>query len=388
MTFKHSKIIKIKPDFDSVLTDLIIELDYLRKKPLTGSTHPKIFFQLKEIFHESESWGSSRIEGNRTTFSEYIETKIDDGKKQNEEITEINNVKSALQFLDDNIKDRKIDKLLLSELHKIVTKNLTLPPTGEGSKTPGKLRMENVKIKGAKHTPPEYVQVNDYMEELFTYINNDDNPKYDLIKTAIAHHRFAWIHPYDNGNGRTVRLLTYAMLVKQGFRIDMGGRIINPTAIFCGDRNKYNNALSKADTEGQEGLIAWCEYVLSGLKEEIEKIDRLLDYSYLSKEILLPTIDFSLSRKVITEIEASVLKIAVKKVIFQASDIEHLLKGKLPAARSRFIREMREKKLIDNESKNSRKYLINFRNNYLLRGVIKMLDEKGFLPIENETSDI
>lgn len=39
----------IEPSFDSLLTDLIIELDYLRKKPLGGSTHPESFLSAKAI---------------------------------------------------------------------------------------------------------------------------------------------------------------------------------------------------------------------------------------------------------------------------------------------------------------------------------------------------
>ena len=388
MTFQHFGLKLIEPKFGSDLTNLIIELDYLRKKPLMGSTHPKIFFQLKEVFHFLESLGSARIEGNRTTVAEYIETKIEDRKSTKEDLVEIQNVEQALEFIDENIKDQKIDRSFLSEIHKITVNNLTLPPQGEGSRHPGEFRKENVKIKGAKHTPPEQIKVPEYMEELFNFIETDNEAKYDLIKTALAHHRFAWIHPYDNGNGRVVRLLTYAMLVKQGFKVNMGKRIINPTAIFCNDRNKYNNALSKADDGTEAGLLNWCNYVLSGLKNEIEKIDKLLDYSYLSKEILVPSVDFALDRKVITSVEADILLVAIRKEVFQASDIQHLLKDKIPAARSRFIRQLREKRLIEPENHNSRKHVINFRNSYLLRGIIKMLDEKGFLPIKNETKEL
>ena len=39
----------IKPDFDSPLTDLIIELEHLRKRDLGGSTHPEVFFQLRNM---------------------------------------------------------------------------------------------------------------------------------------------------------------------------------------------------------------------------------------------------------------------------------------------------------------------------------------------------
>jgi len=62
-----------------------------------------------------------------------------------------------------------------------------------------------VAIAGASHLPPDALRVPDYMEELVAFINHDDPPKYDLLKAALAHHRFAWIHPFSNGNGRVVR---------------------------------------------------------------------------------------------------------------------------------------------------------------------------------------
>jgi Fic family protein len=383
MTFNHFDLKLIKPDFDSILTDLVIDLDYLRKKTLITSTHPRIFLQIKSLFHLLESIGSARIEGNRTTIAEYIETQIGNQEiAKNEEITEIQNVEKALLFIEENISNIEINRVFLSELHKIVVNNLSR----EGSKLPGEYRKENVSIKGAKHTPPDFLQVESYMDELFDFINRRDETKYDLLKIAIVHHRFAWIHPYDNGNGRTVRLITYAMLVKQGFHVEKGGRIVNPTAIFCCDREKYNEALAKADEGSDEGIYFWCEYVLSGLKNEIEKVDKLSDYKFLSKEILIPAIDFSLNREIITEVEASILRVAINKQVFKSDDIKNILKGQIPSARSRFLKQLREKKMIEPES--PRKYIINFRNSYLLRGIIKMLDEKGFLPIKDETDEL
>ncbi len=59
------------------------------------------------------------------------------------------------------------------------------------------------------------------MEELIDFIENYEKDKrwYDFLKIAIAHHRFVRIHPFQNGNGRMVRLLTYAMLIKYGFDV-------------------------------------------------------------------------------------------------------------------------------------------------------------------------
>jgi Fic family protein len=221
------------------------------------------------------------------------------------------------------------------------------------------------------------------MDELLKFINNNDSFKYDLLKTAIAHHRFAWIHPFDNGNGRSVRLLTYAMLVKLGFNIHVG-RIINPTAIFCSNRSIYYKFLSKADSGEEENLLEWCYYVLSGLKKEIEKIDKLLDYNYVAKNILLPAIKYSKERELLTDVEKKILAVAIKKQVFQNSDLQDIFKNKKKSEVSRWIRRMKERNLIETEQKSSRKYVIKFSHNQILRGIIKSLGDNDFLPLRNE----
>ena len=375
--FKHYDLKLVQPTFDSEITDLIIELDKLRMKRLGGSTHPQIFFQLKQIFHTLESIGSARIEGNYTTIAEYIETALDENAEINESIIEIKNMERALTFIDENILNTGINRILLCELHKIVVNNLT----SEGSDNPGEYRKKNVKIAGTNFCPPDYLKVPDYMDEFLKFINNDDSSKYDLLKAAISHHRFVWVHPFDNGNGRTVRLFTYAMLVKLGFNIHVG-RIINPTAIFCSNRTKYYKFLSKADSGGKDDILEWCHYVLSGLKNEIEKIDKLLDYDYVAKTILIPAIRYSKERELLTETERKVLEVAIRKQIFQNSDLQNIFKNKKKSEISRWIRRLRERKLIETERNSSRKYVIKFSNNYLLRGIIKSLGDNDFLPMK------
>lgn len=381
--FLHYDLKLIEPSFGSALTDLIIELDYLRKKPLGGSTHPKVFFQLKHIFHTLESIGSARIEGNNTTVAEYIETKLAKTKNVPPSIKEIQNIEKAMAFIEENVKDYPINRAFLSEMHKMIVDGLLPPPNGEGDETPGEYRKTNLKINKSSHKPPEWLKIEDYMAELLDFVNREDSPKYDLLKTAIAHHRFVWIHPYGNGNGRTVRLFTYAMLVKTGFNVNVG-RIINPTAVFCSNRNDYYTNLSEADKGTDEGLIKWIEYVLTGLKEEIEKIDKLLDYDFLKKEILIPTISYSLERKYITEVEGKILKKAVDIQVIQAADVKEFFAGKADSEVSRQIRKLIDKKMLSPEKEGARKYVLRFDNSYLLRSVMKSLGEKGFLPIRDE----
>lgn len=384
--FKYFDLKLVDPPFSSSLTNLIIDLDHLRKKKLRGSTNPLVFFQLKHLFHTLESIGSARIEGNNTTIAEYIETKLDQeevGIKGtiSENIKEIKNIEETMSFIEEFVKDSSIKRMFISEIHKRVVEGLSPPPKGEGDHTPGKYRIDNVGIKNSAHKPPESMMVNEYMESLIEFINKEDDAKYDLLKVAIAHHRFVWIHPFKNGNGRTVRLFTYAMLVKSGFNVHVG-RILNPTAVFCNDRDKYYQYLAEADKGTDEGILTWCEFVLKGLKEEIEKIDKLLDYSFLSKEILLPSLHFALERKIITDIEYKILRKVVDKQVVQASDLKDIFPGKKAQEVSRQIRNLINKKMLISEEPGKRKYCIRFDNNYLLRGVMKSLGEKGFLPLK------
>jgi hypothetical protein len=48
------------------------------------------------------------------------------------------------------------------------------------------------------------------------------------------------------------------------------------------------------------------------------------------------------------------------------------------------IQRIREKNMLQPLEEGGRKYVIRFDNNYLLRGIIRMLDQKGFLPIQGE----
>ena len=384
--FTYHPLVLVNPDFGSNLTQLVIELEALRSIKFSGTTHPEIFFQLKKLFHMLESIGSARIEGNNTTIAEYIETKIEANAvfDSSEKIREIQNIENALAFIDRHIHSCTINRSFISELHKIVVADLTAAPEGDGDKTPGEYRTIPVSIKKAKHVPPpNQTLVEQYMEELITYINTPHGAQYDLLKSAIAHHRFVWIHPFSNGNGRTVRLLTYAMLIKQGFQIDSLDRIWNPTAVFCRNRESYYDHLSAADTGENAGLLAWCEYVISGWKEALQKMHKLADYPYLSTEILLPAIQFTEQRKQITAVEAAILKKVVELQVIQNADLKNILGNKDVAIISRTIKMLVSQQLLKPLYEGARKYTLCFESSYLIRGMIQVLMEKGFLALNN-----
>jgi len=372
-----------KIGFDMSITDLIMELEKMRYKIIESDTHPLVFRQIQQIFQTLESIGSSRIEGNNTTIMDYVEsTKIkreEDLFKPAEDIIEILNIENAMKYIEDNINEIPISMMFIRELHQLTVNNLSFRK--EGALHPGSFREQNVRIGGSTHTPPDYTQVVPMMQELLDFVNNEDSPKYDLLKIAIAHHRFVWIHPFENGNGRVVRLFTYALLLK--FIFKSRDRIINPTAVFCSNRDAYYEYLSKADTGTDTGLIEWSEYMLRGLCSEIEKIDRLADYNYLKTSILLPALADSKENAYVTPTEYSILKCTITKPdqVLQASDIAKLFPNTSSSDRSRMIRTLINKGMLLPTHNKARKYVIAFSNNYILRSILKMLDINGFLPI-------
>jgi len=372
----------VKPSYDSPVTDLIIELEKLRTRMLGGTTNVYVFFQMKEIFHILESIGSARIEGNNTTISDYLESKYDGSDKPKNEfkegVKEIANIEHALTFIESNVQNSNINRAFVCELHKLVVTELSYID-GEGDKTPGRFRASNVEIKKSNHKPIDFLLIDEYMEELFEFINKDDPSKYDLLKIAIVHHRFLWIHPFKNGNGRTARLITYAMLVKYKFNVNVG-RILNPTAVFCNSRGDYYDNLAAADTQTEEGILKWCEYVLNGLKIEIDKVDKLADYNYLKKQILIPAIEYAVSNGDVREIEGKILKVVIEKQEIMANDLKSLFHNKSNPEISRQIKMLTEKNMLEPIGIKARKYRLRVLNKKLLHAVIHMLDENDFLP--------
>lgn len=382
--FKYIPLKLYTPKWDSNLASIIVKLEKLRVKKLGGPVPPYIFFQLKEIFHWLESLGSTRIEGNRTTLAEFVEKIIEKVPKDTaeEQIREIFNIDRAIEFIEKNIHvGSRITRAHISEIHKIIVDGLTPPPRGEGSRYPGQLRPIDVTIQKSNLILPDITKVPEYFDELLDFVNTDVDDKNDLLVTALAHHRITWVHPFDNGNGRMVRMFTYAMLIKQGFQVQTG-RILNPTAIFCMDRDKYNEMLSRADAGEEEKVLEWCEYVLTGLKEEIEKIDYLLDRKYIIEKILSPALAFALDRKQITPREYGILQFVMKTeyMTLRSSDLNVVLGKESPMQRSRIIKKLKNKRMLWPVKKESGYiYTIGFKNSYLLRGVIKALEDNNFV---------
>ena len=376
--FNHHDLTLINPAFDSPLVDVLTELEHLRRLQLSGTTPAPIFFQLKDIFHMLESLGSARIEGNHTTLADYVESRLEGGQQTpTDQLREMSNIEAAMDYIEQTLKpDSELTEHLIRELHTMTVRELDR----EGDATPGAYRQGQVVIAQSEHLPPNFVQVPDYMQELVAFINTNDPPKYALIKVALAHHRFGWIHPFNNGNGRVVRLLTYALMIKYGFNVKAGGRVLNPTAVFCNDRDRYYTMLAVADTGTQEGLETWCTYVLEGMLDELKKVDRLTDFKYLGEQVLFPALTYAKERELITTQEERILHLVARAGIVKSADLKPAMPGMTSPQRTYQIKKLLERNMLQPIKSGSRQYTIGFSNSYLIRGIIRSLLNEGFIP--------
>lgn len=381
--FTHHDLRLLNPRFDSPLLDVLTDLEHLRRLELKSTTPPQVFSQLKMIFHLLESLASARIEGNHTTLADYVEERVKPSATSSDQLQEIRNIEAAMQQVEESLSPGEVlTEHLLRGLHATTVQGLER----EGDATPGSYRTGAVKIAAAEHLPPGPEHVSTYMKELVDFINHGDAPKYDLMKVALAHHRFAWVHPFGNGNGRVVRLLTYAMLIKYGFQVTDGtqmatvGRLLNPAAVFCADRNRYYEMLALADRGNEADLEAWCVYVLTGIRDELNKVNRLADYGHLQHKILLPAVAHARERELITQQEEAVLKVTVKEGTVKSSDLEAALPGLNANQRTYQIRKLLESRMLQPIRSGARQYTIDFMGSTLLRGIIKALADEGFIP--------
>lgn len=133
----------------------------------------------------------------------------------------------------------------------------------------GRFRNAGVRITGANFTPPNARKVYDLLHELMQWVNDESAIVHCLVRATVFHHRFVWIHPFFDGNGRTVRLLFNLLMMKEGYP---------PAIILRNDRKKNYDALNKAN-EGDYGklLLLVCQAMERSLDIYLSNIDDIVD---------------------------------------------------------------------------------------------------------------
>ena len=150
----------------------------------------------------------------------------------------------------------------------------------------GRLRNAGVRISGANFVPPNASKVSCYLDELIAYINTNPQKLNPIELATVFHHKFVWIHPFFDGNGRTVRLAMNLLLMRHGFP---------PAIILANDRAKYYSALNQANNGNYAKLMLLMaqasERTLNIYLNAIPGGDK--DYQLISNIVEEPNIPYS-----------------------------------------------------------------------------------------------
>lgn len=128
------------------------------------------------------------------------------------------------------------------------------------------------------YTPPQNrTEILNYMDNLETFINNDDISELDpLIKLAIIHHQFESIHPFYDGNGRTGRIICVLFLVLTG-RLDLP--ILYLSRYITHNKKKYYELIQDIrdkNSDNADEWEAWILFILKGIEETAIETTRLV----------------------------------------------------------------------------------------------------------------
>lgn len=220
----------LDPRIRKRLDEKLIQLRTLR--PLSAMQVQK----LREQLEIEMTYNSNAIEGNSLTLREtwlVLHEGITIKGKPLKDHLEAKDHREALDFLYELISGKRctISEHLIRQLHQLVVRETE-------KEWAGRYRNGAVIIGGAKHMPPDALDVPRQMTNLILWLKKNDEKIHTVELAALLHHKLAAIHPFFDGNGRTARLAMNIVLMRQGF----------PLAIILkNDRKKYYDVLQKAD---------------------------------------------------------------------------------------------------------------------------------------------
>ena len=366
-----------EPAFNGKTTDLIMDLEFLRRREVVVSTDIILFEQLRRIFWEMDALGSTRIDGNKTGLTKFLESREEDPETKGRKTVEIDRVAQAMAQMDEKFDDTLLFQGYFKNTHKLIRNGITK----ESTRHAGVYRRCDARPAIGPSHAPSIQMVETYMEKLVAFLNKNYSFKYDAVKTVYAHQKFLWIHPFYEANGLMARLLTFLLLKKQGFA-GTHGRILNTSLGIARDPEKYLELIRKADSGNEKDLFNWIEFSLEGLRNAMFQMDQLTNYNFFKEEVLVPAFKHPLFDRIFTDHDRLIIDIALEKQVFQAADIRLYFPGKHPSEISKMLKWLKEKEMLVNLEENSRKYALNLENKYLVKVLISKFDRLGFLPFE------
>ncbi len=237
-----------------------------------------VLLELEKTAREVSAYASTSIEGNPLPLTEVKKLlKLKPANIRDSE-REVLNYNQALQDLNKMMQEEKLTLSLrvILRIQKQVTAGL-LPKSEVGKLREKPVVVNDPRTRKVIYLPPDVKDVKPLMEDLIEFINNNRTNIDSLILASIFHKQMVIIHPFMDGNGRTARLATKALLAKMGL----------DTFNLFSFENYYNKNVTKYfQTVGEFGnyyelrnsidFTSWLEYFTEGIIDELLRVQKQL----------------------------------------------------------------------------------------------------------------
>ena len=222
---------------------------------------------------------STAIEGNTLTQGQVND--VLRGKTivaEKDDIKEVVNYNRALEYVETlGGENTLMTENLIREINAIVLKDIR---SGAG-------RYRTKQVIVGDYVPPEHFQVPILMKEFVDWLRQPQPAHLSpILYTGIAHYQLVAIHPFEDGNGRTTRILTTLMLIQYGYEHT---HFFALESYYNRNRKAYYEALGSADKYrvGQKAdLTRWLEYYVGGMLIEAtrakSRIEEMLEKAKLA----------------------------------------------------------------------------------------------------------
>jgi len=225
-----------------------------------------------------EAKDSSEIENIITTHDELYKSQIDK-RFVSSQTKEVANYKDALIFGFEKV---KTDKLLVNR--DILKIQEILEWNNAWFRTQSWTKLKNDKTWETIYTPPQDIkEIEDLMNNLEKYINEDLEDIDSLIKMAIIHHQFESIHPFYDSNWRTWRIINILYLVKNN--------LLNMPILYLSNyiiKNKSDYYRLLQEVRDKWNRNEWILYMLDAIEktsiDTMEMIKSIWDLMWKTKK--------------------------------------------------------------------------------------------------------
>jgi len=236
--------------------------------------------QFERHAREISAFSSTSIEGNPLPLTEVRNILKNHPHSSTNSQKEVINYNDALIMHNRRMADTTIATLdvpIILSIHRAVMKGLLVKGTC------GVLRKEPVFVNDPRlgktiYWPPDHGDLPQLMNELVRFVQKNSAHIDPIILAGLFHKQFVVIHPFVDGNGRTVRLATKVLLAGMG---------LNTFNVFSFE-NYYNKNVSRYfahvgvlgnyyDRAASLDFTPWLEYFAEGILDELYRVAKELD---------------------------------------------------------------------------------------------------------------